>query len=70
MAIRPSVIQEELSDEGGVTIHDVAREAEVSIATVSRVLNGSSAVRDATRECAKSLKRETRAALTAASLAA
>lgn len=50
MTIRSRVIQEEQSAEGGVTIHDVAREAEVSIATVSRVLNGNDTVRDVTRE--------------------
>ncbi|MCZ0717036.1 substrate-binding domain-containing protein [Aerococcus kribbianus] len=33
-----------------VTIYDVAREAEVSMATVSRVVNGNSNVRPATRE--------------------
>ena len=50
MAIRPRATQEEQRDEGGVTIHDVAREAKVSIATVSRVLNGNDTVRDVTRE--------------------
>ena len=33
-----------------VTIHDVAAEAKVSIATVSRVLNNASSVKDSTRE--------------------
>ena len=50
MTIQSRVMSEAQGDEAGVTIHDVAREAKVSIATVSRVLNGNSAVRDATRE--------------------
>lgn len=33
-----------------VTIYDVAREAGVSLATVSRVINGSSVVRDKTKQ--------------------
>lgn len=36
--------------KAAVTIYDVAREAEVSLATVSRVINGSSVVRSETRE--------------------
>src|SRR5688572_31484075 len=35
---------------GAVTIHEVARHASVSPMTVSRVINGESNVRDATRE--------------------
>ncbi|BDU76048.1 LacI family DNA-binding transcriptional regulator [Mesoterricola sediminis] len=38
------------SETADVTIHDVAREARVSIATVSRVLNGTNPVKGATSE--------------------
>ena len=33
-----------------ITIHDVAREANVSISTVSHVLNGTAKISDATRQ--------------------
>ena len=32
-----------------ITVYDVAKEANVSLATVSRVMNGSSVVKEATR---------------------
>ena len=32
-----------------ITIYDVAREADVSLATVSRVINGSKVVKEATK---------------------
>jgi len=50
MTIQSRGMQEEPGDQAEVTIHDVAREAKVSIATVSRVLNGNRTVRDVTRE--------------------
>ena len=50
MTIQSKGMPEELGDQAEVTIHDVAREAKVSIATVSRVLNGNRTVRDVTRE--------------------
>ena len=39
-----------------ITVYDVAKEANVSLATVSRVMNGSSVVKEATR--AKDLVKE------------
>ena len=50
MTIQSRGMPEEPGDQAEVTIHDVAREAKVSIATVSRVLNGNPTVRDETRE--------------------
>jgi len=50
MTIQSRGMPEEPGDQAEVTIHDVAREAKVSIATVSRVLNGNRTVRDVTRE--------------------
>jgi len=40
------------------TIHDIAREAGVSVATVSRVLNGRDHVAPATRELVTRIVRE------------
>ena len=60
MTVQSRVMPEELGDQAGVTIHDVAREAKVSIATVSRVLNGNSTVRDVTRERVQEVVRRLR----------
>ena len=48
MTDRPQEGAEAQDDRAGVTIHDVARVAKVSIATVSRVLNASTPVKGAT----------------------
>jgi LacI family transcriptional regulator len=60
MTIRSKVMPEASRDTAEVTIHDVAREAKVSIATVSRVLNGSDTVRDSTRERVQEVVRRLR----------
>ncbi len=50
MNVRPKVARDPKVTDDGVTIHDVARAANVSIATVSRVLNGNPPVTGKTRE--------------------